>query len=496
MTSDWHKRSKSLMPRVRNWIDGRSCDTNGSVIEKRAPRDGRSIYQFGSGTSADVDAAVAAARRTFGSGVWSTWRVGHRMAVLQRLADLIEKHSQEFALLECMDVGKPIRDARAFDLPAAISTIRYDVEAADKWHGDVYATDSSSLSYQLHRPLGVVGAIVGWNFPLVLAVGKVAPALATGNCLILKPSELTPLSACKLAELSAEAGLPPGVLNVINGDGAVGAALARHGDVDLVTFTGSTRTGKQLLIASGQSNMKRIVLECGGKAPNIVFDDCPDLDAVAESIVARAFWNQGQVCTASSRLLIQDTVREDLISRVIHKASRLIPGDPLDAETGFGAVVSAGHREKLLSYVDAGKSAGARVAFASSIEAPVPGGYYVAPVIFDDVVPGMRIAQEEIFGPVLSIMSFSDEREAIKIANDTIYGLSAILWTRDLGRAHRVTYGVRAGWIVVNATHSPSGGPTARALSIGGHRESGIGAEGGIEGLETYTAKTAVQMFI
>jgi acyl-CoA reductase-like NAD-dependent aldehyde dehydrogenase len=454
------------------------------------------LYEFGGADTQDVDEVVARGRRAFEDGRWSRLEPQRRKEALHKLATLIEEQKEELALLECLDVGKPINDALNFDVPISAAIIRHSAEAMDHLYGKLYAVDQSSLSYQLRRSLGVIAGIVGWNFPLALAAQKIGPVLATGNSFILKPSEVTSLSTAHLAALAMEAGVPEDVFNVIHGDAGAGAALAQHHGVDLLTFTGSTRTGKNLLIASGQSNMKRLLLECGGKAPNIVFEDCPRLDAVADAVVARAFWNQGQVCTASSRLLIQESVKEELLRAVIEKASALTPGDPLRPETRFGAMVSREHKQKVLDYIESGKKEGARLAHQSQSIPPFVSGFYVPPTIFDDVCPEQKIARDEIFGPVLSVISFRDEEEAIRIANNTIYGLSAILWTRDLGRAHRVTQAIKAGWIVVNAADKPTGGPGVGVMSIGGHKESGIGIEGGIEGLEAYTSQTAVQFFV
>jgi acyl-CoA reductase-like NAD-dependent aldehyde dehydrogenase len=497
MNIDWIRRSQALTLRVRNFVDGRwQSNERGETLKKYSPRDGRLLCRFGAGEPRDVDEAVASARRAFEDGRWSGLPLERRKAVLHKLALLIEKHSDELALLECLDVGKPISDALNVDVPTAAGIIRYSAEAADKLHGKVYAVDRSSLSYQLYRPIGTVAGIVGWNFPLVLAAGKIGPILATGNSLILKPSELTSFSTARVAELAIEAGVPEGVLNVIHGGALVGATLAHHRDVDLVTFTGSSRTGKKVLIAAGESNMKRTLLECGGKAPNVVFDDSPDLEAVADAIVTSAFRNQGQVCTASSRLLIQSGIKDELLPIVIRKASALRPGDPLKPQTQFGALVSQDHKQRVLDYIDSGEREGARKAYQPDSPPPHEGGFYVPPVIFDDVSPEQTIAQEEIFGPVLSVIAFRNEAEAIRIANNTSYGLSAILWTRDLGRAHRLTQAIKAGWVIVNATAKPVGGPGEGILSVGGHKESGIGTEGGIEGLEAYTNKTAVQLFV
>ncbi len=494
---DWVARAEALRPQILNVVNGQSMAASGEEsIRKLNPRDGRLLYEFRTSNQRDVDAAVAAARRAFSDGRWSRASSRHRAEVLNALAGLLAANAEEFALLESLDTGKPIGGALEFDVAHAVATLKYGAAAGDKLPSQVYGVDSSSLSYQSRRPLGVVAGIIGWNFPLVLAAEKIAPALATGNSLVLKPSELTSLSAARLAELALQAGVPEGVLNVVHGAVHVGAALARHADVDMITFTGSSRTGKALLIASGESNMKRLMLECGGKAPNIVFDDAPDLAAVADGVVARAFWNQGQVCTASSRLLVHESIKDELLALVIKRASALTPGDPLKTGTAFGALVSAGHKEKVLNYVAKGQSEGSRLIYRSVAEDPIPGGYYVAPLIFDNVSAQQTIAQEEIFGPVLSVLTFRDDEQAVDIANGTMYGLSAILWTKDLARAHRVSQRVDAGWVVVNATGRPSGGPAPGTLSIGGHKQSGLGIEGGLDGLRSYTRESAVQLFV
>jgi acyl-CoA reductase-like NAD-dependent aldehyde dehydrogenase len=492
---DWGERAQALKLQVRNFIAGRWVPgSGGEMLEKYAPRDGKLLVSFGAGQASDAEEAVVTARRAFEDGRWSKLSVERRKEVLYKLAALMQERREELALLECLDVGKPISDALNIDVPMAAAAIRYSAEGADKLYGKVFGVDPSSLSYELRRPMGVVAGIVGWNFPLVLAASKVGPALATGNCLVLKPSELTSLSAGRMAELALEAGVPEGVLNVVHGGGAIGAALAQHNDVDLVSFTGSSQTGKKLMIAAGQSNMKRLILECGGKAPNIVFDDSPDLETIADAIVARMFWNQGQVCTASSRLLIQQDIKDRLLPILIERSAELGMGDPLNSHTKFGAVVSEGHRQKVLGYIDNGRKEGARIAYQSDAKAPFEAGFYVAPVIFDQVSARQKIAQEEIFGPVVSVIGFRNEDEAIDIANNTIYGLSAILWTTDMGRAHRMSQAIRAGWIVVNATGKALGG--AEGITVGGHKQSGIGAEGGLEGMEAYLSKTTVQYFV
>jgi 4-guanidinobutyraldehyde dehydrogenase / NAD-dependent aldehyde dehydrogenase len=496
MSNDWIIRSQEINLEVRNFIEGRSTTVGGEPMEKVSPRDGQAICQFGAGDLRDVEECVSSARRAFDDGRWSKLPPQSRKEILLKLAALIEHNKEDLALLESLDVGKPIRNALAIDVPAAAALLRWNAEAADKYNGQVYFVDQGNLSYQLHRPVGVVAGIVGWNFPLLLAVGKIAPALATGNCIILKPSEVTSFSARRVAELGMQAGIPAGVLNIVHGDGRIGAALASHRQVDLVTFTGSTRTGNHLLAASGASNMKRLILECGGKGANIVFNDAPRLDAVADAIVERAFWNQGEVCTASSRLLVQDGIRKELLDLVMKKVEKLNPGDPLDPSTTFGALVSESHRRKVLHYIEQGEREGARKIFQNTNPGPFENGFYLAPVIFTDVLRHHTIAREEIFGPVLSVLTFQSEEEAIQLANDTIYGLSAILWTKDVGRGHRAVQSIRAGWIVVNTTEKPEGGPGDGVVSMGGHKQSGIGMEGGREGLEAYVSKTAVQVFM
>jgi acyl-CoA reductase-like NAD-dependent aldehyde dehydrogenase len=497
MEPNWIEKAGQLSLKVRNFIDGGwQSPLSDRTLEKHSPRDGALLYELPAGEAGDADRAVASARAAYEDGRWSRLPVQRWKDALFKLAALLDRHREELALLECLDVGKPISDALNFDLPSCSAWIRYCAEAADKHHGLVYGADRSSLAYQLRRPVGVVAGIVGWNFPLFLAVQKVAPVLATGNSLVLKPSEWTSLSASRLAELAVEAGVPPGVFNVVHGDRGLGAVLAHHADVDLLTFTGSTRTGKALLVASGQSNMKRLILECGGKAPNLVFDDAPDLDAVAAAVVASAYWNQGQVCIASSRLLVQESIKEEFLAKVCLKLSDLNPGDPLDPATRYGALVSRAHLHKVLSYINGAEREGARLTFQGRDSTPFGGGFYVTPCVFDRVESRHAMAQEEIFGPVLSVLSFLDEAEAVKIANDTVYGLSAVLWTQDLGRAHRVSQAVRAGIITVNATATPQGGPGEGVVSVGGLKQSGVGVEGGLAGLEAYMTSTTVQHFV
>jgi acyl-CoA reductase-like NAD-dependent aldehyde dehydrogenase len=497
MTANSDVTKVALPSVINNLIDGkRTAPKSGVFIDNISPRDGSLLGQSACSSDSDVDEAVVSARHAFEDRRWSGKPAQERREVLLALAALVESHAEEFAFLEALDVGKPIRDAIDVDVPMAAAILRYNAEAIDKLSGHVFGHDCSSLSFQLLQPIGVVGAIVGWNFPLALAATKLAPALASGNCVVLKPSELSPLTASRLADLALEAGIPPGVCNLLIGDSGAGGALAYHGDVDLLTFTGSTAIGKRLLQASGSSNMKRLILECGGKAANLVFDDAPPLDAVADAIMERAFFNQGQVCTASSRVLVHRSVQDELLAHLVHRAGNIKLGDPLDRSTRFGAVVSGAHRDKVLSYLELGLSDGAKIAYRSTEAEPVKGGSYVAPAILTEAPVNSQIAREEIFGPVLVVMPFESDNEAVALANDTIYGLSAIAWTKNLGRAHRLSRDLSVGWLTINGSASPKGGPADGVISVSPQKQSGISSEGGVEGLHNYMRKTAVQLFV
>jgi acyl-CoA reductase-like NAD-dependent aldehyde dehydrogenase len=453
--------------------------------------------QFPEGSAEDVDRAVKSARMAVDDGRWSALSPVQRKTVLLKLADLIEHPDNDLALMDSLEVGKLIRDAENIDRVLAAGILRMNAECAERVYGVTVPTDGRSLALTTRGPRGVVAGIIGWNFPLVLAVMKLAPALATGNCLVLKPSELSSLSTLKLAQLTLQAGVPEGVFNVVPGTGAaVGDALARHPNVDMLTFTGSTSTGRRLLSALGGSTMKPVLLECGGKSPNIVFDDCPDLDAVADAVVARMYWNQGQVCTAGTRLLAHAPIKDALLERVRARAAALIPGDPLDPATSCGPLISEPQLQKVLGYIEDGKASGAQIVLGGKRTLEGSGGYFVETTIFDDVRPDMRIAAEEIFGPVLSVMTFKDAEEAIRIANSTIYGLSATVWTQSMHRVQKMMKGLRAGEIDIKATARPSAGVPLGALAIEPHKQSGIGIEGGIEGLQSYTVVRTVKIFV
>ena len=492
---NWQDRAAKATFTVRNFIDGKYQDCVGSkTIEKYAGRNGELLYSFANGDGSEVEQAVASARATFKSGIWRKKSSGERGAILNKLADLVDEHKETFALYESMDVGKPITNALYDDVARAAGALRGAAANIDKLLGNC-GTDQGSLVYQTRKPIGVVAGILGWNFPVSLAVGKVGPALVTGNSLVLKPSEFTSLSTCLLAELAVEAGVPAGVFNVVHGDGAnVGDGLARHMDVGLLTFVGSSATGKLLMKSAGESNMKRLILECGGKSPYIVFDDTEEyLDYLAEDIVATAFPNQGALCVAGTRLLVQDGIREKLMPKILEHVAKIVPQDPLDNDCTFGALMNEAHMNKVLGYIETGKADGANLIYGGEQVLQETGGFYVKPAIFDQVGAGDRIAQEEIFGPVLSVIGFKDEAEALEIANGTCFGLAAYVATQNVGRVQRMGEELAAGIIQMVATGTPSGGNVA--ITIEAHKQSGFGFEAGVAGLAAYTAVSTVMCF-
>jgi 4-guanidinobutyraldehyde dehydrogenase / NAD-dependent aldehyde dehydrogenase len=480
----WHDRARMLEFRTQAFIDGRYLDaSSGATFDCINPATGKLLARVASGDAEDINRAVISARAAFRKGTWANLSPAKRKKTLLRFADTIREHADELALLETLDVGKPIADSLKIDIPGSARCIQWYAEAIDKVYDQVAPTGQEALALITREPLGVVGAIVPWNFPLLMAAWKLGPALAAGNSVVLKPSEKSPLTAIKVAELAVEAGIPPGVLNVVPGLGqSAGKALALHMDVDCVAFTGSTATGRAIMQYAGQSNLKRISLECGGKSPNIVLADYPDLDKAATAAAFAIFFNQGEMCSAGSRLLLQEGIKEAVLEKVQAIGRTLQPGDPLDPATRLGALVDETQLKRVLGYIDAGRDDGASIRIGGRRVREDSGGFFVEPTVFEGVKPAMAIAREEIFGPVLAAITFRTVDEAIEIANDVIYGLAAAVWTRDLITAHRVSRALRAGTVYVNCYDADD-----LTVPFGGFKQSGIGRDKSLHALEKYT---------
>jgi acyl-CoA reductase-like NAD-dependent aldehyde dehydrogenase len=481
---DWLARAAAIEPRRELFIDGRfGPAATGRTFTDITGRDGSTIAEVAEGDATDVDRAVAAARASFDDRRWADQSPANRKRVLLKLADLIRANREELALLESLDVGKPIRDTLSVDVPSAAKTIQWYAETIDKVYGEIGPTGPDALSLVTREPIGVVAAIVPWNYPLIITAWKLGAALATGNSVVLKPASQSPLTALRLAELASEAGLPDGVLNVVTGPGAViGAALARHPDVDKITFTGSTEVGKSLLRAVGETDVKAITLELGGKSPQVVLADVGDVEAAASAIGWGIFYNSGQTCNAGSRLVVHRSVREELVERIAALGRELAPGEPLDPATRLGSIVDDRQLDKVLGYVRLGEQEGARVVAGGQRVREETGGFYVSPTILDGVDNGWRVAREEIFGPVLTVTEFEDEADALAIANDTPFGLAAGLWTRDVNKAHRLSRAIRAGVVWVNTFDSAD-----ITVPFGGFKQSGFGRDKGMAALDGYT---------
>lgn len=481
--ADWQDRAATLAIEGRAFIDGEPRHArDGKTFACESPIDGRVLAHVAACGAADVDAAVAAARRAFAAQSWAGQNPRQRKAVLQRWAALMRDHLEELALLETLDSGKPIGDTTAIDIPAAAHCVDWYAEAIDKVGGEVAPVDHHLVGLVTREPVGVVAAVVPWNFPLLMAAWKFGPALAAGNSVVLKPSEKSPLTAIRVAQLAIEAGLPPGVFNVVPGAGEAGRLLALHRDVDCIAFTGSTRTGRAIMECAAQSNLKRVWLELGGKSPNIVLPDCPDLDRAAQAAADAIFFNMGEVCTAGSRLLVHRDIKDALIEKVIAAARRYVPGNPLDPAVTMGAIVDRIQLDRVLDYIEAGRREGRLVAGGARVREQT-GGFYVEPTVFE-VKPDARIAREEIFGPVLSVIAFDSIDEAVSIANDTEYGLAAAVWSADIATAHEVARRLRAGTVWVNCY---ADGSDDMNLPFGGYRQSGNGRDKSLHALEKYT---------
>jgi acyl-CoA reductase-like NAD-dependent aldehyde dehydrogenase len=463
----------------------------GKTFDTINPATGEVLTQVAEASAADVDRAVAAARAAFektGKGAWRSISASERGRLLWKLADLVEKNLEEFAELETLDNGKPIFESRYVDMPMVIDVLRYYAGWATKIHGETVNTLDNAFTYTLREPVGVVGAIVAWNFPLLLASWKLGPALACGNTAVLKPAEQTPLTALRLGELAAEAGFPAGVLNIVTGGPETGKALVAHPGVDKVAFTGSTVVGKEIM-RSAADTLKRVTLELGGKSPNIVFADS-DIDSAVKGAINGIFYGKGEVCNAGSRLFLETKVQDEFLGKLVERTKKLIPGDPLDPKTRLGAIVSQQQMQQVLGYIEAGKSEGAQL-IAGGKRATVGNGngFFVEPTIFGGVKNDMTIAREEIFGPVLATLTFDDVDQVAELANQNPYGLAAAIWTRDIKRAHALSRRLKAGTVWINTY-----GLMDAALPFGGYKQSGFGRDLGAQALEAYTELKSVWM--
>lgn len=487
--AEWQARAAALRLRDQLWIDGKPTPAaDGRRFPTINPANGETLAEVARGTAADIDRAVASARRAFNDGRWSRLAPAQRKETLLRLAALIRDHIPELALLDSLDMGKLVREAATIDAPGSAHFFQWHAEAIDKLYDEIAPTGPGDLALIRRVPLGVIGAVVPWNFPLDMATWKLAPALATGNSIVLKPAEQSPLSALRLAELASEAGLPDGVLNVVTGYGEeAGEALGRHPDVDAIAFTGSTPVGKMFQRYAGESNMKQVWLETGGKSPNLIFPDA-DLDKAADMAAFGIFFNQGEVCSANSRLLVHESIADDIAARMVARAEAHQPGDPLDPASRMGPLVTRDHADAVMGFIQSGRQS-ARLLTGGERLTITGSDAYVQPTVFIGAAPDARIVREEIFGPVLSIQTFRTEDEAIHLANDTPYGLAASLWTADLNRALRVSERLHAGTVSVNTVDALSA-----MTPFGGMKQSGHGRDLSIHSFDKYTALKTVWM--
>src|SRR6202521_2613119 len=469
------------------FIDGQfTPSASGKTFETSNPATGEPLAQVSEAGKEDLDRAVAAARKAFESGPWAAMKPRQRGKILLRAADLLASRADAFGRVETLDSGKPIFESAKIDLPTAAECLAYFGESADKLYGDTFPARNDALLMTWREPIGVVGAITPWNFPLLQAMWKIAPALALGNTVVLKPASVTPLTALLFAELLAEAGLPPGAFNVVPGPGStIGAAMAQHPGIDKISFTGETETGKSILRAAA-GTLKRVSMELGGKSPNVVFADA-DLEAAARGAVNAIFYGKGELCSAGSRLLVEESVHDALIEKVAERARKMVPADPMDPKTRLGSLVSEKQRDNVARYVEKGKSEGARIGAGGKRSAVGGKGAFFEATVFDGVTPEMTIAREEIFGPVLATLTFKDEADAVAVGNSTIYGLAAAVWSRDVKKALRTAKALKAGAGWINAHHLYDPG-----LPFGGYKQSGFGRERGHYALEEYTEVKSV----
>ncbi len=457
-------------------------------LENRTPIDNSLIGYIAKGSQADMDAAVAAAREAADSGVWSGVPPAERRQIMLRWAQLIEQHAEELAALDCVDAGKPISECINTDLPATIETFYFYAEYIDKAFGRTAPTGADALALIVQEPVGVVGVVLPWNFPAQMFAWKVVPALAAGNAVVVKPAELTSLSAYRMVQLAHEAGVPAAALTLVCGLGEeVGQALGLHPQVDMVAFTGSTEVGRYFLEYSARSNLKEIVLECGGKSPQVVFDDA-DLDAAVPSILAAAFWNMSENCSCGSRLIVDETIKDVLLEKLIAGLVDWKVGDPRDADVNFGPMIEQAHFEKVTRYLDITQQEGGKLVAGGKVHADLGSGWYLEPTIFDGIRADMTLFREEVFGPILGVSTFKDEAEAVRLANQSDYGLAASFYTRDIHRAHRVARQIQAGTVSVNGFSEGS-----IATPFGGYKQSGFGGrDKGVEAFDQYTQKKTI----
>lgn len=480
----WKSLAENLQFRSGAFIEGdfASADS-GRTFASISPIDGAHLADIAGCGKEDVERAVKSARTAFADGRWSAKAPAERKKILQSLARLIRKNADELALIETLDMGKPIADSTSVDIPAVADCFDWYGEAIDKIYDEVAPTAQTDLALIRRQPLGVIAAVVPWNFPLLMAAWKLAPALATGNSIILKPSERSSLSALRLAEIAIEAGIPPGVFNVVPGLGPeTGKALGLHMDVDGLVFTGSTAVGRKFMEYSARSNLKKTGLELGGKSPNIILASYRDTEHAARASAQSAFFNQGEMCTCPSRLIVENSIHEQVVETLIRVAKDFRPGDPLDPATSMGALVDERHAEGVLEFVNSAKEEGAEVATGGNRVRTDTGGVYVQPTVFDNVKNHMKVAQQEIFGPMVSVIAVADTEEAVKVANDTCYGLAAAVWTDDLRTAHNVSQAINSGMVYVNCYDCDD-----MSVPFGGFKQSGIGRDKSLYALDKYT---------